>query len=80
MPYKVLQSLGEYVSQNRYVGKDVFTLRTKNEDILEHADSEKKTESQLGTDSNDQCDRHMTQEERVKISVDRNGILRAQRI
>nr|KAF7417085.1 hypothetical protein H0235_011616 [Vespula pensylvanica] len=54
----------EYGEKNRYVGKDVFTLRTKNEDILEHADSEKKTESQLGTDSNDQCDRHMTQEER----------------
>ncbi|KAI4502615.1 hypothetical protein M0802_002527 [Mischocyttarus mexicanus] len=54
----------EYGEKIRYVGKDVFTLQKKNEDLLEHADSEKKTESPLGTDSNDQCDRQMTQQER----------------
>ncbi|XP_046826831.1 inositol 1,4,5-trisphosphate receptor isoform X1 [Vespa crabro] len=54
---KVLKTLREMMAIDPEYGE-------KNEDILEHADSEKKTESQLGTDSNDQCDRHMTQEER----------------
>lgn len=46
-------------------------LRTKNEGISEQ-ESETKGESQVGTDSNDQSEnRQMTQQEPVKIKVDR---------
>lgn len=48
-------------------------LRMKNEGISEEKESETKSESQVGTDSNDQSenDRQMTQQEPVKIKVDR---------
>lgn len=48
-------------------------LRTKNEGISGEKESEKKSESQVGTGSNDQSenDRQMTQQEPVKIKVDR---------
>lgn len=47
-------------------------LRTKNEGISEEKDSETKGESQVGNGSNDQSEnRQMTQQEPVKIKVDR---------
>lgn len=47
-------------------------LRTKNEGISEEKESETKGESQVGTGSNDQSEnRQMTQQEPVKIKVDR---------
>lgn len=50
---------------------------------MEEEETEQKAESQegRGTDSVDESEtRHMTQEERVKIKVDNNGNLWAQRI
>lgn len=56
-------------------------LRTKSEGALEEEETEQKAESQVGTDSVDESEtRHMTQQERVKIKVDKNGNLWAQRI
>lgn len=79
--FKIKQCSGEQVSQNRYVGKDVFMLQTKSEGVMEEEETEQKAESQVGTDSVDESEtRHMTQEERVKIKVDNNGNLWAQRI
>lgn len=81
--FKIKQCSGEQVSQNRYVGKDVFMLQTKSEGVMEEEETEQKAESQegRGTDSVDESEtRHMTQEERVKIKVDNNGNLWAQRI
>lgn len=50
-------------------------LRTKNEGILEQKESETKSESQIGTGSNDQSEnRQMTQQEPVKIKVDRTNV------
>lgn len=51
-------------------------LRTKNEGISEEKESETKSESQVGTDSNDQSenDQQMTQQEPVKIKVDRKKV------
>lgn len=47
-------------------------LRTKNEGISEVTESEMKSESQVGTGSNDQSEnRQMIQQEPVKIKVDR---------
>lgn len=56
-------------------------LQTKSEDVLEKEETEQKAESQVGTDSVDESEtRPMTQQERVKIKVDNNGNLWAQRI
>lgn len=56
-------------------------LQTKSEGVMEEEETEQKAESQVGTDSVDESEtRHMTQEERVKIKVDNNGNLWAQRI
>lgn len=56
-------------------------LQTKSEDDLEKEETEQKAESQVGTDSVDESEtRPMTQQERVKIKVDNNGNLWAQRI
>lgn len=51
-------------------------LRMKNEGISEEKESETKSESQVGTGSNDQSenDRQMTQQEPVKIKVDRKKV------
>lgn len=50
-------------------------LRTKNEGISEQKESETKGESQVGTGSNDQSEnRQMTQQEPVKIKVDRTNV------
>lgn len=50
-------------------------LRTKNEGISEQKESETKGESEVGTDSNDQSEnRQMTQQEPVKIKVDRTNV------
>lgn len=56
-------------------------LQTKSEGALEEEETEQKAESEVGTDSVDESEtRHMTQQERVKIKVDKNGNLWAQRI
>lgn len=56
-------------------------LQTKSEGVLEEEETEQTAESQVGTDSVDESKiRHMTQQERVKIKVDNNGNLWAQRI
>jgi len=50
-------------------------LRTKNEGILELKESETKGESRVGTGSNNQSEnRQMTQQEPVKIKVDRTNV------
>lgn len=47
-------------------------LQTKNEGISEETESETKSESQVGTGSNDQSEnQQMIQQEPVKIKVDR---------
>lgn len=56
-------------------------LQTKSEGALEEEETEQKAESEVGTDSVDESEtRQMTQQERVKIKVDKNGNLWAQRI
>lgn len=56
-------------------------LLKKIEGVSEEEETEQKTESQVGTGSVDESEtRHMTQQERVKIKVDNNGNLWAQRI
>lgn len=50
-------------------------LRMKNEGISEEKESETKSESQVGTDSNDQSEnRQIIQQEPVKIKVDRKKV------
>jgi hypothetical protein len=50
-------------------------LRTKNEGILELKESETKGESHVGTGSNNQSEnRQITQQEPVKIKVDRTNV------
>lgn len=79
--FKIEQCSGEQVSQNRYVGKDVFMLQLKSEGVMEKEETMQKAELQVGTDSVDESEiRQMTQEERVKIKVDNTGNLWAQRI
>lgn len=56
-------------------------LRTKSEGVSGEEETEQKIEPQVGTGSVDESEtRQMTQQERVKIKVDNNGNLRAQRI
>lgn len=56
-------------------------LQTKSEGASEEEETDEKAEPQVGTGSVDESEtREMTQQERVKIKVDNNGNLWAQRI